>query len=39
MSLNAKNSKEFFEALAAPVRFNRRLTEALEEHDERVVSK
>ena len=39
MTLNAKNSKIFFEALDAPVRFNRRLTAALEEHDQRVVSK
>jgi uncharacterized protein (DUF1778 family) len=39
MTLNAKNSREFFEALAAPVRFNRKLAAALEEHDQRVVSK
>ena len=30
---------EFFESLAAPVRFNRKLAAALEEHDQRVVSK
>ena len=39
MTLNAKNSRTFFKALAAPVRFNRNLTAALEEHDQRVVSK
>ena len=39
MTLNAKNSRTFFRALAAPVRFNRNLTAALEEHDQRVVSK
>ena len=39
MTLNAKNSKIFFEALAAPARFNLNLAAALEEHDQRVVSK
>jgi len=39
MTLNAKNSRTFFEALAAPVRFNRKLAATLEEHDQRVVSK
>ena len=39
MTLNAKNSKKFLEALAAPVRFNRKLVKALEQHDQRVVSK
>ena len=39
MALKAKNSKIFFEALAAPVRFNRKLAAAFEEHDQRVVSK
>jgi uncharacterized protein (DUF1778 family) len=38
MALNAKNSRIFFKALAAPVRFNRKLAAALEEHDQRVVS-
>ena len=38
MALNAKNSRIFFEALAAPVRFNRKLAAAFEEHDQRVVS-
>jgi uncharacterized protein (DUF1778 family) len=39
MTLNSKNSSIFFEALAAPVRFNRKLAAALEEHDQRVVTK
>ena len=39
MTLNANNSMTFFEALAAPVRFNRKLAAALEEHDQRVISK
>jgi uncharacterized protein (DUF1778 family) len=39
MTLKAKNSKIFFEALDAPVRFNRKLAVALEEHDQRVASK
>jgi uncharacterized protein (DUF1778 family) len=39
MTLNAENSRIFFEALAAPVRFNRKLAAALEEHDQRVVNK
>ena len=39
MTLNAKYSRTFFEALAAPVRFNRKLAATLEEHDQRVVSK
>ena len=39
MTLNAENSEAFYDALAAPVRFNRGLTAALEEHDKRVTSK
>ena len=39
MTLKAKNSRIFFEALAAPVSFNRKLAAALEEHDLRVASK
>lgn len=39
MTLNAKESKTFFDALAAPVRFNRKLTAALEEYDKRVIIK
>ncbi len=30
INLNAKNSRTFFDALATPVKFNRKLTEALE---------
>ncbi len=39
MTLNTKNSRAFFDALAVPVRFNRKLTAALEEYDKRVISK
>ena len=39
MALNAKNSETFFNALAATVNFNSKLTDALEEHSRRVVSK
>ena len=39
MALNRKYAKQFFEALNAPVRFNRKLAEALEEHNQRVVTK
>ncbi len=39
MTLNVKNSRIFLEALAASVRFNRKLASVLEEHDRRVVSK
>ncbi|MFZ0613457.1 MAG: DUF1778 domain-containing protein [Desulfobacterales bacterium] len=38
-TLNTKDSRIFFEALAAPVHFNRKLAATLEEHDQRVVSK
>ena len=39
LKLNAKSSRMFFDALAAPVRFNRKLTATLVEHDRRVDSK
>ncbi len=39
MTLNANDSKAFFDALAAPVRFNDKLTAALEEYDGRVIAK
>ena len=39
MTLNAKNSRAFFDAVVAPVRFNRKLTTALEEYDKRIISK
>jgi len=39
MTLNTKNSRTFFDALASPVRFNQKLTEAFEEYDKRIISK
>jgi len=39
MTLNGKNSRAFFDALDVPVRFNRKLTAALEEYDQRVIRK
>jgi len=36
MALNAKEARVFFDALDAPIRFNKKLLEALEEHDRRV---
>lgn len=36
ISLNMENSRAFFNALEAPVRFNSALLSALEEHDRRV---
>jgi uncharacterized protein (DUF1778 family) len=39
MILNEKDSKTFFNALSKPVRFNSKLTDVLEEHSKRVVSK
>ena len=39
MTLDAKNSRAFFDALAAPVRFNRKLIAAFEEYEKRVISK
>lgn len=39
MTLNGKDSRAFFDALAAPIRFNRKLTAAFEEYGERVISK
>lgn len=38
MSLNANESKAFFDALAAPVRFNSKLLAAFEEHDRRITN-
>ncbi len=37
--LNEQDAQRFFDALAKPVRFNKKLTEALVEHDRRVDSK
>ena len=39
MSLNANESDAFFNALSAPVQFNRKLAAALKEHDQRITSK
>ena len=39
MVLNAKNAKTFIEALSAPIDFNRKLADALEEHGKRVSGK
>lgn len=39
MTLNSEQSEMFLEALSRPVRFNRELTQALEEHEQRVISK
>lgn len=39
MSLNARDSEAFFNALTKSVRFNKKLTAAFEEHDQRVTSK
>jgi len=39
MTLNADNSRTFFDALATPVNFNEKLTAAFDEHDKRVISK
>ena len=39
MSLNNRDSEAFFNALVKPVRFNKKLAAAIEEHDQRVTSK
>jgi uncharacterized protein (DUF1778 family) len=39
MALSARDAEIFFDALSAPAPFNRKLKEAMEEHDQRVVSK
>lgn len=39
MSLNSRDSEAFFNALAKPVRFNKKLAAAFEEHDQRVTGK
>jgi uncharacterized protein (DUF1778 family) len=39
MRLNARDAEAFFKALAKPVRWNRKLAAAFEEHDRRVTSK
>lgn len=37
--LNKRDANLFFEALAKPVKFNKKLADALAEHDRRAVSK
>ena len=39
MQLNEQDAQRFFNALAKPVTFNKKITEALVEHDHRVDSK
>lgn len=39
MTLNAQDAEAFFDALSASVKFNRKLTAALEEHDKHVTGK
>jgi uncharacterized protein (DUF1778 family) len=39
MRLNAQDSETFFKALDKPARFNRKLSAALKEYEQRVVSK
>lgn len=39
MRLNARDAEVFFDALADPVRFNKKLMAAREEHDQRVTSR
>lgn len=39
IQLNTNDSQAFFDALAKPVNFNKKLMEAFEEHDKRVDSK
>ena len=39
MQLNKQDAERFFDALAKPVTFNRNLTEALMQHDDRVDSR
>lgn len=39
MILNVEDSRAFFDALDAPLRFNPKLTAAIEDHEKRVSSK
>ncbi|MAZ66922.1 MAG: hypothetical protein CMF25_07410 [Kangiellaceae bacterium] len=39
MSLNSRDSEAFFDALVKPISFNKKLTAAFEEHDQRVTDK
>ncbi len=38
IQLNERDAQHFFDALSKPVKFNRKLTEALAEHDRRIDS-
>jgi len=38
MSLNSRDSEAFFNALVKPIRFNKKLAAAFEEHDQRVTN-
>ncbi|MEN3157196.1 DUF1778 domain-containing protein [Alkalimonas sp. NCh-2] len=38
MQLNSLDSEAFFNALAKPVQFNKKLSAAIEEHEQRVIS-
>lgn len=38
MSLNSQDSEAFFNALVKPIRFNKKLAAAFEEHDQRVTN-
>jgi uncharacterized protein (DUF1778 family) len=39
IKLNEQEAKRFFDALARPAKFNKKLTAALAEHDRRIASK
>jgi uncharacterized protein (DUF1778 family) len=39
MNLNSRDSEAFFQALDKPIRFNKKLVAAIEEHEQRVTSK
>ncbi len=39
MELNKRDSEAFFDSLVKPVRFNKKLTAAIEEHEQRVTVK
>ncbi|WP_118984876.1 type II toxin-antitoxin system TacA family antitoxin [Photorhabdus sp. CRCIA-P01] len=39
MNLNNRDSEAFFNALAKPARFNKKLADAFEEHNQRVINK
>ncbi len=39
MTLSANDSMSFFNALASPIKFNHKLTAALTEHDQRIITK